>query len=213
MNKKVALLALISLSSVSFIQNARAADLDLGPLINLIGIWESTKFGGVDVAPGQAGSNVGKGGPAVEPYYETITFEPAADATNASEQYLTALYYKQEVFRKRDNGKFHDQRGYLIYDKKNQMVYNSFCIPRAVCVVAEGKAGQVINFESSTRGVAESKFMTEKDTTTKFKMSLDMSEKDILKYSQITSLEVYGGAFTHTDSGTFKRKNEQTPKS
>jgi len=31
---------------------------------------------------------------------------------------ITALYYKQEVFRKRDNGKFHDQRGYLIYDKK-----------------------------------------------------------------------------------------------
>ena len=78
--------------------------------------------------------------------------------------------------------------------------------------MAEGKVGLVINFDSSARGLAESTFMTEKDTTTKFKMSLDMSEKDILKYSQITSLNVYGGAFTHTDSGTFKRKNEQMPK-
>ena len=34
---------------------------------------------------------------------ERMTFELAADAKNASEQYLTALYYKQEVFKKSDN--------------------------------------------------------------------------------------------------------------
>ena len=162
--------------------------------------------GGVDTAPAQVGSKVGKGGIAVETYYETFTFEPAADATNASEQYLTALYYKQEVFRKRDNGKFHDQRGYLIYDKKNQIVYNSYCIPRAVCVVAEGKAGKVMTFKTSNKGVAESQFMTQKDSTSNFMMTLDMSEKDTLKYSQVTSLSVYGKSFNHTDSGTLKRK-------
>lgn len=74
--------------------------LDFGPLAQLAGTWKSTDTGGVDVAPGQEGSKVGKGGPAVEPFYETITFEPAADAKNASEQYLVAMYYKQEVFRK-----------------------------------------------------------------------------------------------------------------
>ncbi|CAM3160782.1 hypothetical protein [Moritella viscosa] len=100
MNKKITLLVLISLSSVSFIQNARAVDLDLGPLTNLIGTWESTKFGGVDVAPGQAGSKVGKGGPAVEPYYETITFEPAADATNTSEH--LQLYITNKKFLEKE---------------------------------------------------------------------------------------------------------------
>jgi hypothetical protein len=33
---------------------------------------------------------------------------------------------------------FHDQTGYLIYDKKDRKVYDTFCIPRGVCVVAEG---------------------------------------------------------------------------
>ncbi len=205
--KKLTLLALIAFSPLSFSQAAIASNLDLGPLSTLIGTWKSTESGGVDVAPGKEGSKVGKGGPAVEPYYETFTFEPAADATNASEQYLTALYYKQEVFRKSDNGKFHDQRGYLIYDKKNQMVYNSYCIPRAVCIVSEGKSGQVINFETSPKGIAESQFMAENGTTTKFTMSLDMSKKDILRYSQTTNLHIYGKPFAHADSGILERIN------
>ncbi|WP_429028729.1 heme-binding beta-barrel domain-containing protein [Aeromonas veronii] len=176
--------------------------LDFGPLAQLVGTWKSTDSGGVDVAPGQEGSKVGKGGPAVEPYYETFTFEPAADAKNASDQYLVAMYYKQEVFRKSDNGKFHDQRGYLIYDKKNQMIYNSYCIPRAVCVVVEGKAGNKVDFKTGKRGIAESSYMSANDSTTDFMMSLDFSVKDQLKYNQTTSLQVYGKPFAHSDSGT-----------
>ncbi len=68
--------------------------------------------------PVKKGPTLAKRGTAVEPYYEVLTFEPAADATNASDQYLVAMDYGHEVFRVRDNGKFHDQRGYLIYDKK-----------------------------------------------------------------------------------------------
>src|SRR5665213_1486277 len=41
------------------------AGLDYGPLVGLIGTWKSAPNGGVDVAPGQAGSTVGKGKPAV----------------------------------------------------------------------------------------------------------------------------------------------------
>src|ERR1039457_6492823 len=56
------------------------AGLDYGPLVGLIGTWKSAPNGGVDVAPGQAGSKVGKGKPAVSPYYETITYTPAGEA-------------------------------------------------------------------------------------------------------------------------------------
>ncbi len=45
--------------------------LDFGPLAKLVGEWKSVESGGVDIAPGQEGSKVGKGGPAVEPFYET----------------------------------------------------------------------------------------------------------------------------------------------
>ena len=208
MNKKVILTAVLStlISPLASAQESTVVNgLDFGPLAKLIGEWKTAESGGVDLAPGQEGSKTGKGNPAVEPFYETITYEPAADAKNASGQYLTAIYYKQEVFRKRDDVKFHDQRGYLIYDKENQLVYNTYCIPRAVCVVAEGKAGDTIEFKASTRGVAETEYMTKNDTTKNFTMRLDFSKKDVITYSQATSLHVYGKPFTHTDSSTLVR--------
>ncbi|TEW53108.1 DUF1794 domain-containing protein [Psychromonas sp. RZ22] len=171
----------------------------------MVGEWKSVNAGGVDVAPGQEGTKVGKGGIAVEPYYEKMTFEVAADAKNASDQYLVALYYKQEVFRKSDDVKFHDQRGYFIYDKSNQIVYNSYCIPRAVCVVSEGSASDKITFTTPKQGIAESQFMTENATTTDFSMVLDFSKKDTLSYSQSTALNIYGKPFAHTDSGTLEK--------
>ena len=203
MNKLVIPAILLASSTLAHADSDTTINgLDFGPLAQLVGTWKSTDSGGVDVALGQEGSKVGKGGPAVEPYYETFTFEPAADAKNASDQYLVAMYYKQEVFRKSDNGKFHDQRGYLIYDKKNQIIYNSYCIPRAVCVVVEGKAGNKVDFKTGKRGIAESSYMSANESTTDFMMSLDFSVKDQLKYNQTTSLQVYGKPFAHSDSGT-----------
>jgi hypothetical protein len=185
---------------------AMAAEPDFGPLQPLIGTWKTVNPG-VDVAPGRTGSAVGEGGQAVEPFYEIRTFEPAADAVNASDQSLVAIYYKQEVFRQRDDAKFHDQRGYLIYDKKNQVVYNSFCVPRAVCVVAEGKAGAKMTLTAPERGIAESSYMTKNATTQAFSMTMEIG-KDTLTYSQTTNLHIYGKDFSHTDSATLERVSE-----
>jgi len=196
---------LLTTLSLSFAlpQSALAQDLDLGPLAPLIGQWKTVEPG-VDMAPGRTGSTVGEGGPAVEQFYEIRTFEVAADAVNASDQYLVAIYYKQEVFRTRDDAKFHDQRGYLIYDKKNNMVYNSYCVPRAVCVVAEGTAGSKMTLTAPQRGVAESTYMNEKATTTSFSMTIDISP-DTFSYTQTTGLKIYGKDFPHTDSAILKK--------
>ncbi|MEZ9893291.1 heme-binding beta-barrel domain-containing protein [Vibrio lentus] len=175
--------------------------MDFGPLAKLVGTWKSVETGGVDISPGQEGTKVGAGGPAVTPFYEVMTFEVAADATNASDQYLVALYYKQEVFRKADDSKFHDQRGYFIYDQKNQIVYNSYCVPRTTCVTAEGPAGDTMALVASKRGIAESEYMTDNATTTGFTMNISISD-DTLTYSQTTGLEIYDNAFAHTDSST-----------
>ncbi|WP_286299737.1 heme-binding beta-barrel domain-containing protein [Vibrio apostichopi] len=180
--------------------------MDFGPLAKLVGTWKSVETGGVDISPGQEGTDVGAGGPAVTPFYEVMTFEVAADATNASDQYLVALYYKQEVFRKADDSKFHDQRGYFIYDQKNQIVYNSYCVPRTTCVTAEGPAGDTMTLVASKRGIAESEYMTDNATTTGFTMNISISD-DTLTYSQTTGLEIYDNAFAHTDSSTLIKVN------
>ncbi|UPR35972.1 FABP family protein [Vibrio cyclitrophicus] len=175
--------------------------MDFGPLAKLVGTWKSVETGGVDISPGQKGTDVGADGPAVTPFYEVMTFEVAADATNASDQYLVALYYKQEVFRKADDSKFHDQRGYFIYDQKNQIVYNSYCVPRTTCVTAEGPAGDTMTLVASKRGIAESEYMADNATTTGFTMNISISD-ETLTYSQTTGLEIYDNAFAHTDSST-----------
>lgn len=204
---KKLLLPLILIAHPAFAENKNTIinNMDFGPLAALVGTWKSDDTGGVDVAPGQEGSQVGKGAHAIEPFYEVMTFEPVADAKNASDQYLVAMYYKQEAFRKSDDGKFHDQRGYLIYDKENNKIYNTYCIPRAVCVVAEGDASDKIEFKLSERGIAESSYMTQNDKTTDFSMTLDMSQDGHLKYDQVITLNVYGKPFTHTDSSSLVR--------
>ena len=148
----------------------------------------------------RAGSKVGK--PAVSPYYETITYTPAGGAVNASEQHLAALYYRQQAFAKSDNKQFHDQTGYLIYDKQNQKVYDTFCIPRGVCVVAEGAPGTTMTLKTQSQGVAETQYMLNTpDDTQAFSVTFTLSG-NTLKYEQTTDLQVYGKPFSHTDSDT-----------
>src|SRR5665811_80664 len=178
--------------------------LDYGPLVGLIGTWKSAPNGGVDTAPGQAGSTVGKGGIAVSPYYETITYTPAGGAVNASDQHLAALYYRQQVFAKSDGKQFHDQTGYLIYDKDAQKVYDTFCIPRGVCVVAEGAPGTTMTLKTQSKGVAETQYMLKTDRTEAFSVTFTLS-RNTLKYHQTTDLQVYGKPFSHTDSDTLKK--------
>lgn len=198
----VILLTSITLS-MSFNGFAAAEEPDFGPLQPLIGSWK-TVSPGVDLAPGRTDSAAGQGSQAVEPFYEVRTFEAAADAVNASDQSLVAIYYKQEVFRQRDDAKFHDQRGYLIYDKENQMVYNSYCVPRAVCVVAEGKAGKKMTLTAPDRGISESSYMNENATTQAFSMTMDIGA-NTLSYAQTTKLNIYGKDFIHTDAAKLKR--------
>lgn len=100
--------------------------------------------------------------------------------------------------------KFHDQRGYLIYDKDNQVVYNTFCIPRATCIVAEGKAAEKMTLKSASNGIAESSYMAENATTESFTMTMEIGE-DTLTYTQNTNLSIYGKKFPHTDSAILKK--------
>ncbi len=177
---------------------------DFGPLAKLVGHWETVDAGGVDVSPAQKGSGTEAGLPVVTPFYEKMTFEVAADAVNASDQSLVAMYYKHEVFRKADDSKFHDQRGYLIYDADNQVVYNSFCVPRTTCITAESPAGDSMTFVVAKRGIAESNYMLENASTTSFSMNMTIKE-DTLTYSQTTGLKIYGKEVAHTDASTLKK--------
>ena len=77
--------------------------IDYGPLTQLVGTWRGDK--GIDIAPEPDGDET-------HPYYETLAFEAIGDVTNAGQQTLVVLHYRQIVQRKIDDAIFHDETGY-----------------------------------------------------------------------------------------------------
>lgn len=177
--------------------------IDFGPLTGLIGTWVGDK--GVDRAPEPDGEER-------SPYYEIITFSAADDVDNAEEQELVALQYRQLVSRKSNDKIFHDESGYWIWEDDNQLLMNSFAIPRGLALTAGGSVkeenGALVL--SVTAGnpewpVAQSPFLQEKARTVSFERTFTL-EGDVLRYQQKTVLEIYGRTFEHTDVSTLTRQ-------
>jgi len=188
-------ISLLSLNVVA--KNTEINGLDFGPIAGLVGHWQGDK--GVDVAPG-------KEAPVVAPYFETIKVTVVGDVTNAGAQKLAVLSYHQEVFRKADGKKFHDQIGYWIYDATTKEVHHTISIPRAVTLVASGKEAKDGSITVSTSSeIGQSKFMSDNAKTTQFDMTVTIKE-DSLSYSMTTHLDIYGKAFPHTDVNVLTRK-------
>ena len=180
-------------------------NIDYGPLAGLKGTWIGVK--GLDVAPDPKGKEE-------NPYYETITFEEVGTAENAERQLLAAVRYLQVVRRKSDDEVFHDQTGYWMWDKEQNIVMQSIVIPRAVALLAGGNAthdseGNVVltvvsDVDDSAWNVVQSPFMHKNAKTLSFKHALTI-KADELHYYETTMVDIYGNVFEHTDTNTLVR--------
>ena len=183
-------------------------DIDFGPLTDLIGVWAGDK--GVDIAPEPDGSENNH-------YYETITFTAVGDVvTNAEEQVLAAVHYRQIVKRKSNDIVFHDETGYWMWDAKAAILMHSLTIPRAVSVLAGGSYNGLKDADGRTIlevsaavddpdwKIIQSPFMQKKANTIKFSHRIIVG-KDKLSYSETTDVEIYGKLFEHTDQNDLLR--------
>ena len=178
-----------------------------GPLASLIGTWEGAK--GMDVSPEPDGMEA-------SPYFETLTFEPVGDVTNAEEQTMMVLRYYQTVTRTADNKVFHDETGYLMWDAARQVIMQSLVIPRGVALLAGGSHDGLATADGSVVievaakdtdphfNIAQSPFMTEKARTTAFDHRISV-RGDELVYTETTYLDIYGRSVEHTDENTLTR--------
>jgi hypothetical protein len=178
--------------------------IDYGPLRGLIGIWNGDK--GMDIAPEPDGREE-------NPYFETITFEAAGDVTNAESQTLAIVRYHQVVSRKSNGQVFHDEIGYWLWDSATGAVMHSLAIPRAVCVLAGGKAstsGNTTKLDVAAKlgdpdwSIIQSPFMRDKARTIEFSHHVEVSGNQ-LSYAETTILEIYGKTFEHTDENVLKK--------
>ncbi len=180
--------------------------VDYGPLRGLIGVWKGDK--GMDVSPEPDGREE-------NPYFETITFVAAGDVTNAESQNLAIVRYHQVVCRQSNGEVFHDEIGYWLWDSRADFVMHSLAIPRAVCVLAGGKAvrdGDSTKLEvaaaadSADWGIVQSPFMRDNARTVEFRHSIEVS-RDRLSYRETTVLDIYGKTFDHTDENELTRSS------
>ena len=179
---------------------------DYGPLRLLFGTWKGDK--GLDLAPEPEENEL-------NPYYETIIFERSGDIDNANEQVLAIARYHLSVRRKSNDETFHDQVGYWLWDKENQLIMHSFTIPRGMAVLAGGMFNSnnaeddEVTFNVATKlgedqGIAQSPFMLDNAKTLAFSQKLTVG-KSQMSYSQTTVLDIYGRKMDHTDSNTLQR--------
>lgn len=183
-------------------------DINYGPLTELIGVWKGDK--GSDVAPDPDGTEN-------NPYYETITFTAIGDVTNAEEQELVSLHYRQIVCRKSDDKVFHDETGYWMWDAKENVIMHSLTIPRAVSLIAGGSHNGVKNtdgnfvlevsagIDDENWKIIQSPFMQKKAKTIKFSHSITVGNGK-LSYAETTDIEIYGNLFEHTDQNELLRQ-------
>jgi hypothetical protein len=180
--------------------------VDYGPLACLVGVWKGGD--GMDVAPEPDDDEH-------NPYYETLVFEAAGDVTNAEEQVLSVVRYHQEVRRKSNDKVFHDQVGYWLWDPATDVIVQTLTIPRAVSLLAGGKAviedGSTILEVRAVEGdadwgILQSPFMQQKARTLEFRHRLTV-KGDTLNYSETTLLDIYDKKrYEHTDDNTLQRQ-------
>lgn len=180
---------------------------DYGPLAVLIGTWQGDK--GMDIAPDEAL------GTEENPYFETITFSPIGDATNANRQILTGLRYHQSVSRKSTNKVFHDETGYWLWDAATSTIMHSLHIPRGMGLLAGGSytpdatsAAVTLEVKAGINnkdwGIVQSPFLRDNARTVAFRHRITV-DGDTLTYFESTVLDIYGKKFDHTDENTLRR--------
>jgi len=175
--------------------------VDYGPLAALIGQWRGDN--GTDVAPEPDGEESNR-------YSEVMTFETIGNTSNAEIQDLASVRYHQVVTRIRDQKPIHNQTGYWMWDKENNLVMHSFTIPRGVCVLAGGELTdpKVLDVHAAMGDkeweIIQSPFMKKKARTVKYHLRISI-QGDTLNYQQTMNLEIYGKEFEHTDTNALSR--------
>lgn len=177
---------------------------NLGPLAPLVGIWEGTK--GVDVAPT-------RGGNVVSHYRERLSFEPWGPVNNHA-QTLYGLRYMTMAWRLGEEGAYHDEVGYWLWDPEREMVMRCFAVPRGINVLAGGKATKdARHFQLNARvgsdvfGILSNPFLDEVFKTVRYDLEVRIHSGGSFSYFEDTLLKIRGQGelFHHTDQNTLHR--------
>jgi hypothetical protein len=183
---------------------------NLGPLRRLAGIWEGRK--GVDINPKAEG-------PERREFVERIEFQPIDPQANGP-QLFYGLRYHIHIIATDEEGTFHDQVGYWLWEPATGLVLQTVAIPRGQVAIASGHATPDATrlVLTATRGQTEygicsTTFLEEAFRTDSYRLEVTFEADGSWSYISDTMLQVRGQPepFRHRDRNTLVKIGEATP--
>jgi hypothetical protein len=180
---------------------------NLGPLRRLAGVWEGRK--GVDINPKAEG-------PERREFVERITMQPIDPQANGP-QLFYGLRYHIHIIATDEEGTFHDQVGYWLWEPATGLVLQTLAIPRGQVAMASGKAApddMSINVSAergqTEYGICSTTFLEYAFRTDSYRLQITFNADGSWSYISDTMLQVRGRAepFRHRDVNTLLKVGE-----
>ena len=186
----------------------------LGPLTPLVGEWEGD--GGVDLSYHNQDDETGD-----TSYFEIAKFKPIPIQENG-QQVLWGLNYSMTAWRHGEEGMdpFHDEIGFLLWDKKDGQVIRNVVFGRGIAILAGGDAkvgDKVLHFDAKpgdpSYGILQNKYLMRRAEIKNFTSTFTFNDDGTMTYTSDLHLrlEQTGSEMHHTDKNTLTRVKRYHP--
>lgn len=180
----------------------------LGPLTPLVGHWEGNV--GIDLSYHNEDDETGKTG-----YFEKASFRPIPKQTNG-QQDLEGLTYSMTAWRHGEEAMepFHDEVGYLLWDKVRGQVMRAVVFGRGIAILAGSPAkprDKEIHFNAKPGdeqyGISQNGYLLERAKVEDFKSTFTFNADGTFSYTSdlLLKLAATGKEMHHTDQNTLHR--------
>ncbi len=186
----------------------------LGPLTPLVGEWEGNV--GVDLSYHNKDDETSETG-----YFEHAWFKPIPTTENGK-QVIEGLNYKMTAWRHGEEAMdpFHDEVGYLIWDKARGQVMRVVVFGRGIAILAGSDAGprdKVMHFNArpgaAEYGILQNRYLLERAQLMSFDSTFTVHDDGSFSYTSdlVLKLAAIGKEMHHTDRNTLHRVKRYHP--
>lgn len=177
----------------------------LGPLTPLVGEWEGNE--GIDLSYHNDDDVTGETG-----YFEKAWFRPIPKQENG-QQKLEGLNYGMTAWRHGEEAMipFHDEVGFLLWDKENGQVMRNVVFGRGIAILAGSDAqpgDTVLRFDARPGepcyGILQNRYLLERAELKDFTSTFTLADDGTLTYTSdlLLRLAATGEEMHHTDTNT-----------
>jgi hypothetical protein len=180
----------------------------LGPLTPLVGEWEGNV--GIDLSYHNQDDETGQ-----TPYFERAVFTPIPMTENG-QQTLWGLSYSMTAWRHGEEAMdpFHDEIGFLLWDKANGQVIRNVVFGRGIAIMAGSDAqprDRVLHFDAKpgdpSYGILQNRYLMQRAEIKDFSSTFTFNDDGTFSYTSdlLLKLAATGAEMHHTDQNTLHR--------